>query len=157
MTTAGDRSPRKSLGSERICAQRNTEPPPSHLNMRASRTICTRRLEKTSVFWIASHTSWVLASWLLAAPFAAAAGAHLLPLKIFRDAGYPAGYRAVTGALLALAAVLMVIPEARLLGVGIAAFVMFLTATTLISRRQYTYAAPVVAVLFALVPVAISV
>ena len=108
-------------------------------------------LEKTSVGWFASHDTW-----LLAAPFALAAAAHLLPLEIFRAAGYPAGYRAVTGGLLALAALLMVLPEARLAGTFIAAFVMFLTATTLISRRQYTYAMPVVAALFALVPVTLA-
>jgi hypothetical protein len=118
--------------------------------MRPSRTICTTRLEKTSVGWIASHSAW-----LLAAPFAAAALVRLLPLKLFGD--YPAGYRAVTGGLFALAAILMVVPEVRLIGIGAAAFSLFLSATTLISRRQYTYAAPVVAVLFALVPVAISV
>jgi len=52
---------------------------------------------------------------------------------------------------------LLAVPEARLAGVGVAALTLFLSATTLISRRQYTYAAPVVTVLFALVPVAISV
>ena len=102
--------------------------------------------------WISSHDAW-----LLAAPFAAAASVHLLPLKIFRDVGYPAGYRVVTGVFYLLAAMLLAVPEARLAGVGVAALTLFLSATTLISRRQYTYAAPVVTVLFALVPVAISV
>ena len=94
---------------------------------------------------------------LLAAPFALAAAVHLLPLRIFRDAVYPAGYRVVTGMLFMLAATLLAVPEARLAGVGLAGFTLFLSATTLISQRQYAYAAPVVAVLFALVPVAISV
>jgi hypothetical protein len=120
--------------------------------MGASLTICTRRLEKTLVGWIIGHDSL-----LLAAPFAAAAFVHLLPLRIFRDAVYPAGYRVVTGMFFMLAATLMAVPEARLAGIGVAALTLFLSATTLISRRQYTYAAPVVAVLFALVPVAISV
>jgi hypothetical protein len=145
-------SPTKSLKAERICIFRNTEPPQPHLNMRASLTICTRRLEKTPVGWIMSHDSL-----LLAAPFALAAAVHLLPLQIFRDTGYPNGYRVVTGVFFLLAATLLAVPEARLAGIGLAAFTLFLSATTLISRRQYTYAAPVVAVLFALVPVAISV
>jgi hypothetical protein len=120
--------------------------------MRLSRTICTRHSEKTAVGSFASHEAW-----LLAVPFGAAGILHLLPLRIFPSAGYPTGYRIVTGLLFAFAAMLMLVPELRLAGVGLAAFTLFLSATTLISRRQYTYAAPVVAMLFALVPVAISV
>jgi hypothetical protein len=110
--------------------------------------ICVERLEKISVG--VSH-----GAWLLAAPFAAGALLHLFPLRAFTH--YPRGYRGVTGALLALAAGLMPFGETREVGIVIAALVMFLSAITLISRRQYRYAVPLVAVLFALIPVSISV
>jgi hypothetical protein len=62
----------------------------------------------------------------------------------------------VTGTLLALAAIFLSLPATRFVGLILAGVVMFLSAITLINHRQYTFAAPVVALLFALVPASIA-
>ena len=96
----------------------------------------------------------------LAAVFAAVASVHLLgprPLReLYASWRYPSGFREVTGALLGLAAVLLWMPQTRLIGLGAAAFVIFLSATTLLHHRQYRYAAPLIALLFALIPVSLA-
>jgi hypothetical protein len=99
-------------------------------------------------------------AWLLSAVFAIAAIVHLSGLRAVSAAyerwRYPRGFRKVTGTLLALAAVFLAIPLTRVWGIGIAAIVMFLSATTLLNHRQYAIAAPVIALLFALVPAALA-
>ncbi len=96
----------------------------------------------------------------LAAIFAATAFVHLIGPRLLREAyarwRYPSGFREVTGALLAVAAALLWVPQTRLIGLGAAAFVIFLSATTLLHHRQYRYAAPLIALLFALIPVSLS-
>lgn len=69
---------------------------------------------------------------------------------------YPPGFARATGSLLLAAALCLLLPWTRLVGLGLAALVLFLTATTLLHRRQYAYAAPVIALLFALVPVSLG-
>ncbi|HUO91234.1 MAG TPA: DoxX family protein [Rhizomicrobium sp.] len=99
-------------------------------------------------------------AWLLSAVFALAAIVHLAGPRVVREAyerwRYPRGFARVTGTLLALASVFLAIPLTRFWGIAIAAVVMFLSATTLLSHRQYGYAAPVIALLFALVPVSLA-
>ncbi len=99
-------------------------------------------------------------AWLLAAVFAGVAALHLFGLRALSEAyaawRYPRGFREVTGGLLLLAAACLLFPPARLVGVAIAAFVMFLSATTLLQHRQYGFAAPVIALLFALIPVSLG-
>jgi DoxX-like family len=99
-------------------------------------------------------------AWLLSAAFAVAAAVHLFGLRAVREAygrwQYPNGFREVTGALLALAAIFLAFPLTRFWGIGIAAIVMFLSATTLLNHRQYSYAAPIIALLFALVPASLA-
>jgi hypothetical protein len=99
-------------------------------------------------------------AWLLSAIFGAAAIVHLSGLRVVREAyerwRYPRGFRRVTGTLLALAAIFLAIPLTRFWGIGIAAIVIFLSATTLLNHRQYGYAAPLIALLFALVPVSLA-
>jgi hypothetical protein len=101
-----------------------------------------------------------LFAWLLSAIFAAGAIVHLLGLRFVREAyarwQYPSGFREVTGTLLALAAVFLSLPLTRAFGFILAALVMFLSAITLINHRQYTFAAPIVALLFALVPASLA-
>ncbi|MEJ0028040.1 MAG: DoxX family protein [Rhizomicrobium sp.] len=96
----------------------------------------------------------------LAAIFAVAAAVHLFGPRALREAyarwRYPSGFREVTGTLLALAAALLSLHGTRLVGLGVAAFVMFLSATTLLHHRQYRYAAPLIALLFALIPVSLA-
>jgi hypothetical protein len=96
-------------------------------------------------------------AWLLSAVFAVAAAVHLLGLReAYVRWQYPRGFREVTGTLLALAAVFLAFPLTRFWGIAIAAVVMFLSATTLLSHRQYGYAAPIIALLFALVPASLA-
>jgi len=106
--------------------------------------------------WVISHVAAVLAS-----AFGLLAVMHLAGLRrmaeVYARHGYPRGYREVTGGLFAAAALLLAVPQTRLAGFGVAALVMFLTATTLLHRRQYGYAVPVVALLFALIPVSLGV
>lgn len=96
----------------------------------------------------------------LSALFGVAAAAHLFGFAPLSDAyrrwQYPLGFREVTGALLALASVLLAFHATRILGIVVAAVVMFLTATTLLHHRQYGYAMPLIALLFALVPISLS-
>lgn len=106
--------------------------------------------------------SWTIAHFDegLAAVFAAAAAAHLAgpaPLRaLYARWRYPKGFREVTGVLFALAAGLIAFPLTRIAGLAVAAAVMFLAATTLLHHRQYRYAAPVIALLFALIPFSLS-
>lgn len=99
-------------------------------------------------------------AWLLSTVFAIGAAVHLLGLRTVREAyarwHYPRGFREVTGTLLLLGAVFLAVPETRYWGIAVAAFVMFLSATTLLHHRQYTFAAPVIALLFALIPVSLA-
>jgi hypothetical protein len=94
--------------------------------------------------------------WTLSAIFAAGAFVHLAGFRFVREAyarwQYPNGFREVTGTLLALAAIFLSLPVTRFVGLILAAIVMFLSAITLINHRQYGFAAPIVALLFALVP-----
>lgn len=88
----------------------------------------------------------------VSAVFAAAGGLLLVAPRL----GGPQGFQRVTGSFLLVAAALMLVPVLRLAGIGLAGFVLFLAANTLISRRRYMAAAPVVAILFALIPVTLS-
>jgi hypothetical protein len=110
-----------------------------------SDTICVG-LEQTNVQILLAHPVWFLA----VAFTAAGALALLAP----REAG-PRGFREVTALLLFAAAAL--VPVLRLAGLALAAFVLFLCATTLLHRRRYAAAAPVIAMLFALIPVSLTI
>ena len=105
--------------------------------------------------WLVEHFAQALA-----VGFAAAAVVHLAGPRRLRELyarwRYPLGFREVTGALLAVAAALLAVPQTRLFGLGAAAFVMFLSATTLLHHRQYRYAAPLIALLFALIPASLA-
>lgn len=99
-------------------------------------------------------------AWVLSAAFAVAAAPHLLGLSSLRNAymrwQVPPGFAKVTGWLLLAASACLLFPVARFAGLAIAALVMFLAATTLLHRGQYRLAAPVIALLFALIPVSLS-
>ncbi len=95
---------------------------------------------------------------ILAAGFAALAAAHLFGIRFGSASSprFPQGFRRVTGGLYAVAALLLALPPVRLFGVAIAAFALFLSATTLLHRRQYGFAASVIVALFALIPVSLA-
>ena len=102
--------------------------------------------------WLGSHFAEILAGG-----FAAASVVHLFGLReAYARQRYPRGYREVTGALLAVAAILLAVPATRIVGLVVAVLVMFLSATTLLHHRQYAAAAPVIALLFALIPISLS-
>lgn|GEM_PF-4129487 len=105
--------------------------------------------------WIVAHLSYCLS-----AGFAVAALAHLAAPRAMRERHarwqFPRGYRAVTGGLLALAAALIAFPATRLAGLFVAALVLFLSATTLLYRRRYRTAMPLIVLLFALIPASLS-
>ncbi len=107
------------------------------------------------VGWLVEHFAQ-----MLAAGFAAIAVVNLAGPRALREryAGwrYPRGFREATGTLFGLAAAFLAIPETRLFGVAVAAFAIFLIATTLLHHRQYRYAAPLIALLFALIPVSLA-
>ena len=89
--------------------------------------------------------------------FAGVAAVHLVGLReTYAKWGYPRGFREVTGTLLLFSAVCLFFPALRLAGLIIAALVMFLAATTLLHRGQWGIAAPVIALLFALIPVSLG-
>lgn len=97
---------------------------------------------------------------LLSILFAGVAALHLIGFEVLRQTyakwGYPAGFREVTGTLLLFAAVCLFFPPLRLAGLILAALVMFLAATTLLHRGQWGFAAPIIALLFALIPVSLG-
>ena len=97
---------------------------------------------------------------LLSILFAGVAAVHLIGFAALRQTyakwGYPRGFREVTGWLLLIAALCLFFPVLRLAGLLIAAFVMFLAATTLLHRGHWGIAAPVIALLFALIPVSLG-
>ena len=103
--------------------------------------------------WIASHVMDCLA-----AGFALLAAAHLLAPRALRASvgPVPRGFRRVTGILFAVAAGLTAFPPTRFIGLGVAALVLFLSATTFLHRRQYGIAASVIVALFTLIPVSLA-
>jgi len=103
--------------------------------------------------WIATH-----ATQMLAAGFAVMAAVHLAGIRLVPKAAgrYPQGFRKVTGVLYGLAAALLAFAPTHLAGLAVAAFALFLSATTLLHHRQYGYAAPVIVTLFALIPVSLA-
>ena len=105
--------------------------------------------------WLVEHFAQMLAAGFAAIAAVSLAGPRSLRERYARWR-YPRGFREVTGALFGLAAAFLAIPETRLFGVGVAAFVIFLIATTLLHHRQYRYAAPLIALLFALIPVLLA-
>ena len=94
-------------------------------------------------------------SWFLSAAFAA--GGALVLLTPRRIDGWPRGFREVTAMLLFIAAALLPFPVLRLAGLALAAFVLFLAATTLLHLRRYVAAAPIIAMLFALIPASLTI
>lgn len=102
-----------------------------------------------------SHLAWFLSAGFAATGALLVFGQRYVP-EAFAARGLPDGFGKVTGRLLLAAAALMMFPLTHLVGLGIALLATFLAATTLLNNRQYRLAMPVIAVLFALVPVSLS-
>lgn len=101
------------------------------------------------------HFAWALSAIFAGVGFVHVAGFSFVA-NAYRRWQYPAGFREVTGVLLLLAAAFLAFPLTRFFGIVLAGIVMFLSAITLINHRQYGYAMPIVALLFALVPVSLA-
>ncbi len=74
--------------------------------------------------------------------------------KDFARWGYPPYFHLVTGALELLAAVLLVFPATRLIGVALGGSVMLAAAATLLFQREFTHMIPALVVVGLLVLVA---
>ena len=106
-------------------------------------------------FFTAAHVAWFMSAAFIVAGLVRLAGLPMIA-QAYQRWQYPAGFPRVTGALLLLAGGLMAFAPTRLFGAAVAALVMFLSAITLLNHRQYGFAAPVIAILFALVPVTLQ-
>ena len=100
-------------------------------------------------------------AWLLSALFAGTGALHVVGFppalrQAYARWHYPSGFRKVTGSLLLVAAACLLVPAVHLVGIAIAALVLFLAATTFLNRGQYGFAAPAIALLFALIPASLS-
>jgi len=58
-------------------------------------------------------------------------------ITAYRGLGYPPVFPVVTGVLNIIAAVLLAYPEQRLIGVALAALILFVANVTLLSQRRY--------------------
>jgi uncharacterized membrane protein YphA (DoxX/SURF4 family) len=93
-------------------------------------------------------------AWVLAIVFAGSATANFIGPKPLRDAfarwGYPSYWHLVTGALELAAAVLLAIPQTRLLGVVLGAAITLAAFATVTWHREYAHTPPSIALLTAL-------
>jgi hypothetical protein len=71
-------------------------------------------------------------------------------IAAYRKLGYPPAFPVVTGVFNIVAAVLLAYPEQRLLGVMLAALILFVANVTLLSQRYYLSALPGILLLMAL-------
>jgi hypothetical protein len=101
----------------------------------------------------------VIAGWVansLAFLFAAAALFHLagpgILLRSYRQWGYGHGFHYAVGSVLALVALFLAVAETRIWGGILGAIVLFFTATSLLNREKYLFAASVILVMVALAP-----
>ena len=96
------------------------------------------------------------AAMALALLFAALAAAHLLAVRplvaLYRRWNYARGFHYVLGLLQALTALFLWLDQTRVWGITLAAVLLFFTVVSLLSRRHYFYAVPVMLVMAALVP-----
>jgi hypothetical protein len=88
--------------------------------------------------------------------FAALAAAHLLSVRpliaLYRRWHYARGFHYVQGLLQALTALFLWVDQTRVWGGTLAAVLLFFTIVSLLSRRHYFYAVPVMLAMAALVP-----
>ena len=102
------------------------------------------------MFKLSSTLVPIALAWI----FAAIGFLHMLaPARLvatYRRWGYPPAFPVVAGLLNIAAAVLMAYPEQRLLGVALAAIILFVSNVMLIGRNHYLGAVPGILLLLAL-------
>jgi hypothetical protein len=100
--------------------------------------------------------SWSLAATLVIAGLVQMGGSRMVRAA-YANWEFPAGLSVVTGALEIIAAVGLAMPELRVWGILLTAFIMFGAVVTLLSHRQYLYAVPAIMLMAALVPAALAI
>ena len=98
----------------------------------------------------------VVVAWTIAAVFALAGLLNVAgPVSLrtlYARWNYPRAFRFVAGTLQLIAGAFLLMPETRVWGVGLAAFILFVAIVTLLSRRHYGFAASGMVLLAALPP-----
>ena len=98
----------------------------------------------------------VVAAWSVVLVLGASAAAHLLGLRSLRAAyaewEYPRNFHRVVGVSNLIAAVFLAMPETRVWGVALAAFILFIAVVTLLNHRRYYWAVPGMLLMAALPP-----
>jgi hypothetical protein len=72
--------------------------------------------------------------------------------SFYRRWDYPRGFYYVVGAAQATTALFLAVPETRIWGGILGAFVLFATTVSLLNHRQYVYAIPAILMMIAVVP-----
>ena len=87
----------------------------------------------------------VAVAWAVASVFTVFGAVNVIAPRPLREAyarwNYPRGFRWVSATLELLAAGFLSMPETRVWGVALAAMILFVAIVTLLSRKQYLYAA----------------
>jgi hypothetical protein len=72
--------------------------------------------------------------------------------RLYRRWDYPRGFYYVVGIAQGLTALFLAVPETRIWGGILGAFVLFATTVALLNRRQYMYAVPTILMMMAIAP-----
>jgi hypothetical protein len=93
---------------------------------------------------------------ILTALFAFAAAMNLsapgFVRRFYRRWDYPRGFYYVAGVAQALTALFLAVPETRIWGGILGAFVLFAMTVSLLNHRQYVYAIPAILLMVAIAP-----
>ena len=72
--------------------------------------------------------------------------------RVYRRWDYPRGFYYVAGLAQALTALFLAVPETRIWGGILGAFVLFITTVSLLNHRQYLFAVSTILMIVALAP-----
>jgi DoxX-like family len=72
--------------------------------------------------------------------------------RLYRRWDYPRGFYYVVGVAEGLTALFLAVPETRIWGGILGAFVLFATTVSLLNHRQYVYAIPAILMMIAIAP-----
>ncbi len=72
--------------------------------------------------------------------------------RLYRRWDYPRGFYYVVGVAQGMTALFLAVPQTRIWGGILGAFVLFATTVSLLNHRQYVYAIPTVLMMMAIAP-----
>jgi hypothetical protein len=75
--------------------------------------------------------------------------------RFYRRWDYPRGFYYVAGVAQGITALFLAVPETRIWGGVLGAFVLFATTVSLLNHRQYVYAIPTILMMIAIAPAVI--